>query len=210
MRGGPRYRVMALATMASLIGACASGPLDPSANRINKDLNDGSGIVTGSINKVNKSMVSALGATLPACIAYQLQTEEPLLNTTFRSAMKDITSALKEEKGREIRITALHAPRKGGFNPVAELVAMKSALPGHIRTAKIEYEPVAAKEFRSRAKCPDKETVLVVGGDIQFYRTEIPLATLSSGEMRIDSLVFLLLEDAGPRESDQHDTTTRS
>ena len=202
MHGRDQYPIALAAAVAALavtalLAACANAP-DPAKNSINRALNDGGQVVTGSIAQMNRASVRALGETYPACIAYQLPKTVPALNDTFKQVLADISGALPKDQAGQVTVTVYQAQRKGGINPLAELVALKNTLPAAYKTARMNYEPLPPPEFRARAKCPGKDTVLVVGPETQFYRNELPLATLGAGELPIDSVLFLMLTGPAP------------
>lgn len=194
-------RVLAVAFVAALSFPAGCANPDPAKNSINRQLNDGGQIVTGSITQLNRSSVRTLGESFPVCIAYQLPKTVPALNDTFKQTLADVAGALPKDRAGQTTMTVFQAQRKGGINPLAELVALKTTLPPAYKTARIDFEPLPPPEFRRRAKCPGKDTVLVVGSDVQFYRNELPLATLGAGELPIDSVLFLVL--SGPETSVQ-------
>ena len=188
-----RLLPLPIVASAMLLAGCAQPAVDPVKNSVNQTLNAGGQMVTGSVAQMNRASVKALAEKLPVCIAYQLPSKPPALNATFKQVLADVTSALRQDAAKPITITAYQAQKKGGINPLAELVALKNVMPAAFKTSRMEYEPLHPKEFRKRAACAGKDTVLVVGGETQFYRNELPLATLAAGELPIDSVLFLVL-----------------
>ena len=201
---GRQLRPLCAIVLAMLLVGCAQPTVDPVKNSVNQTLNAGGQMVTGSIAQMNRASVKALAEKLPVCIAYKLPERPPALNDTFKQVLADVTGALRQDGAKSITITAYQAQKKGGINPLAELVALKNVMPAAYKTSRMEYEPLPPPEFRKRAACAGKDTVLVVGTEIQFYRNEMPLATLAAGELPIDSVLFLVL---GAPSADNADVT---
>ena len=194
---------------AMLLVGCAQPAVDPVKNSVNQTLNAGGQMVTGSIAQMNRAAVKSLAEKLPVCIAYQLPSKPPALNDTFKQVLADVTSSLRQDGAKPITITAYQAQKKGGINPLAELVALKNVMPAAYKTSRMEYEPLPPPEFRKRAACAGKDTVLVVGGETHFYRYELPLATLTAGELPIDSVLFLVLSAPGAGNAEVLDDNRR-
>lgn len=204
--GGVSGRPAAAGLAALVVAACATHPIDPAQNRLNRQLNSGGDTVTGSIESMNRDQVRALATSFPVCLAYQLPSVAPALNGTFKRTLADITGALRDDAKAPVTIAVYQAQLKKALNPLAELVALKSIMPAAYRTGRMDYQPLPAPEFRKHATCAGKDTVLVVGSEVSFYRKELPLATVVSGELPIDTILFMVLDVPKAAGSERSDT----
>lgn len=202
-------RGLAFAAVAAAVASCAAQNVDPSRNATNEILNRGGSVVTGSISKSTRSWVKSLGQTLPVCIAYRLPDRQAGVSNELDQVLRDIASSLREKSIQPSSLTVMQAVRKGGASAVGDAMAIKHALPPAIAHAVVDFRPVAPMDFRQAAKCMSKETILVDGQSIDFYQSELPLATVAGGEIKIDSVIFLELRGATPGKSDAPNVAER-
>lgn len=184
---------LAAIVAASVLAACASTEIDPTTNSVNRTLNAGGQVVTGSISAMNRDQIRAIATSLPVCIAYQLPATSPALNDTFKQTLADVTRTLPVDDKLPVTISVYQAQMKRVVSPLSELVALKSIMPPAFKNTRMYYQPLPPAEFRKRANCPGKESILVVGTDTSFYRKELPLATVAAGELPIDTVLFLVI-----------------
>jgi hypothetical protein len=185
----------------------------PRNNPINNTLNHDQEAVTRAINAWNLSAVGSLSASLPICLAYVMTDQTQLLSGSLKQAFSVIARSLRASPKLLIAMQAQRPVDADPVDPVSHLVQIKlhvkAALPPSMARVPFQYHPTTDAEFRSNAICPGKATLLITADELQFYDRQLPPATLFSGQLPLDSLLFLILTDRSDDGSTDNSTPER-
>jgi hypothetical protein len=167
-----------------------TGSLDPRKNPVNKTLNDDPKKVADTIKDWSLSAIRLLSAKLPVCFAYLIEDEDKPLSATFKQL---INASVRSLRQKPKILVMMQIQRPDGTNPMPHLLQIKSGLPAELAKLRFEYQPMKAANFESAAKCDGKQTIFIIGDEIQFYDRQLPAATVFYEKISRDSILFLTL-----------------
>jgi hypothetical protein len=191
----PTIACLAAFTAIWCISAAGAGEpdfrsLDPRKNPVNQTLNHDPKEVADTIRDWSLSATRLLSAKLPVCFAYLIEDEDKPLSATFRQILGLSVRSLRQKPKI---LVMMQIQRPAGTNPMPHLLQIKSGLPAEVAKLRLEYQPMKAADFESAAKCEQKETIFVIGDEIQFYDRQLPAATVFFEKISMDSILFMTL-----------------
>jgi hypothetical protein len=164
--------------------------LDPRKNPVNKTLNHDPKRVADTIKDWSLSATRLLSAKLPVCFAYLIEDEDKPLSETFKQIINASVRSLRQTPKT---LVVMQIQRPNGTDPMPHLLEIKSGLPARLAKLRFEYQPMKWADFETAARCDRKETIFIIGEDVQFYDRQLPPATVLFEKISMDSILFVTL-----------------